>query len=187
MNPKKRDWVSQSLYHMCKQNWQAKRKSCKDQTPMKQSNTGHEKEENKKKIEITFQINLSVTIQVSCFDDLINFFFGQLIMKVHHRPLEFFSTYKPVILPCQTLNISRISASVSVSFIRYPSVEKFSKVNDAIALKKNVNLVQFKLTESDRSISFHPTTAFLALSLLDLISNSPDCLHYNSWYVVWRI
>ena len=52
--------------------------------------------ETEKKIEIIFQINLSVAIQVSCFDDLIDFFFSQLIMKVYHRPLEFFSTYKPV-------------------------------------------------------------------------------------------
>ena len=143
--------------------------------------------ETEKKIEITFQINLSVTIQVSCFDDLIDFFFSQLIMKVHHRPLEFFSTYKPV-----TIHVRHWTFLVSLLLCLFlssgcPSVEKFSKVNDAIALKKNVNLVQFKLTESDRSISFHPTTAFLALSLLDLISNSPDCLQYNSCYVVWRI
>ena len=48
MNPKKRDRVSQMLYHTCKQNCNAKRKSRKDQTPMKQSNTGHEKGENQK-------------------------------------------------------------------------------------------------------------------------------------------
>ena len=63
---------------MCKQNGKAKRKSRKDQTPMKQSNTGHEKEENQK------------------ISTLIN-------------PLPSMSN---------TLNISRISASVSVSFIR---------------------------------------------------------------------
>ena len=39
--------------------------------------------ETEKKIEIIFQINLSVAIQVSCFDDLIDFF-SQLITKVHH-------------------------------------------------------------------------------------------------------
>lgn len=66
-------------------------------------------------------------------------------------------------------------------------MEKFSKVNDAIALKKNVNLVQFKLTESDRSISFHPTTAFLALSLLDLTSNSPDCLQSHLGYEIFNV
>ena len=58
--------------------------------------TWKSREPNRKKLEITFQINLSVAIQVSCFDDLIDFFFSQLIMKVYHRPLEFFSTYKPV-------------------------------------------------------------------------------------------
>ena len=174
---------------MCKQNWQARRKSRKDQTSMKQSNTGHKKRErNRKKIEITFQINLSVAIQVSCFDDLIDFFFSQLIMKVYHRPLEFFSTYKPV-----TIHVRHWTFLVSLLLCLFlssgcPSGGEILWSQWCHCLqKKNVNLVQCKRTESDRSISFHPTSAFLVLSFLNLINNTPDCLKYNSCYLVWRI
>ena len=97
------------------------------------------RERNRKKIEITFQINLSVTIQVSCFDDLINFFFGQLIMKVHHRPLEFFSTYKPVTIHVKHFkHFSYLCFCVCFFHPGVHQVEKFSKVNDAIVLEKKM-------------------------------------------------
>ena len=186
MNPKKRDWVSQSLYHMCKQNWQAKRKSRKDQTPMKQPNTGHEKEENKKKWKLPSKSICpspfkSAVLMISLTSSSVNWLPRFIIVHLNSSAL-----INPLPSMSDTEHFSYLCFCLFLSS-GCPSVEKLSKVNDAIALKKNVNLVQFKLTESDRSISFHPTTAFLALSLLDLISNSPDCLQYNSCYVIWRI
>ena len=73
--------------------------------------------ETEKKIEIIFQINLSVAIQVSCFDDLIDFSVNWLprFIMVH---LNSSALINPSPSMSNTLNISRISASVSVSFIR---------------------------------------------------------------------
>ena len=172
-----------SCYITCanKTDWQRETSKRSNTDEIIEHWTWKSREPNRKKLEITFQINLSVAIQVSCFDDLIDFF-SQLITKVHHGPLEFFSTYKPVTIHVKHFkHFSYLCFCVCFFHPGVHQVEKFSKVNDAIVLeKKNVNLVQFKRTESDRPTSFHPTTAFLALSLLDLISNSPDCLKYNS-------
>ena len=93
----------------------------------------------KKKMEITFQINLSVAIQISRFDDLVDFFFGQLITKVHHRPLKFFSTYKPVTIHVKHFeHFSYLCFCVCFFHPGVHQVEKFSEVNDAIAFKRKM-------------------------------------------------
>ena len=90
-------------------------------------------------MEITLQTNLSVAIQISRLDDLIDFFFGQLITKVHHSPLEFFSTYKPVTIHAQHFeHFSYLCFCVCFFHPGVHQVEKFSKVNDAISSKRKM-------------------------------------------------
>ena len=138
MNPKKRDRVSQLLYHTCKQNCKAKRKSRKIKHRW-DNRTLDMKKKRTKKMEITLQTNLSVAIQISRLDDLIDFFFGQLITKVHHGPLEFFSTYKPVTIHVQHFeHFSYLCFCVCFFHPGVHQVEKFSKVNDAISSKRKM-------------------------------------------------
>ena len=97
------------------------------------------KKKRTKKMEITLQTNLSVAIQISRLDDLIDFFFGQLITKVHHSPLEFFSTYKPVTIHVQHFeHFSYLCFCVCFFHPGVHQVEKFSKVNDAISSKRKM-------------------------------------------------
>ena len=116
----RRDRVSQLLYHMCKQNWQARRKSRKDQTSMKQSNTGHKKRERnrKKKLKLSFRSICpspfkSAVLMISLTSSSVNWLWRFIIVHLNSSAL-----INPLPSMSNTLNISRISASVSVSFIR---------------------------------------------------------------------
>ena len=139
MNPKEETGLA-SCYITCAN------KTDRQREKSKRSNTNEiiehwtwkSREPNRKKLEITFQINLSVAIQVSCFDDLTDFF-SQLITKVHHGPLEFFSTYKPVTIHVKHFeHFSYLCFCVCFFHPGVHQVEKFSKVNDAIVLEKKM-------------------------------------------------
>ena len=64
---------------------------------------------------------------------------SQLITKVHHGPLEFFSTYKPVTIHVKHFeHFSYLCFCVCFFHPGVHQVEKFSKVNDAIVLGKKM-------------------------------------------------
>ena len=90
----RRDRVSQLLYHMCKQNWQARRKSRKDQTSMRQSNTGHKKKrtKQKKKLKLPFRSICpspfkSAVLMISLTSSSVNWLWRFIIVHLNSSAL----------------------------------------------------------------------------------------------------
>ena len=136
----RRDRVSQLLYHMCKQNWQARRKSRKDQTSMKQSNTGHKKKrtKQKKKLKLPFRSICpspfkSAVLMISLTSSSVNWLWRFIIVHLNSSAL-----INPLPSMSDTEHFSYLCFCVCFFHPGVHQVEKFSKVNDAIVLEKKM-------------------------------------------------